>query len=413
MLASLEHPSKTAPVWEDERMHRAPPYKLAVVVAGGAARGAYEAGVIRFVFQSLAPRIGLSLWPRIVCGSSVGAFNAAVLASGSEDALERMSKLWRELRIEQIYSVHWRGWRRIESDRPFGLLDARPLDKLLSSEFPAQPLRASLASGRCETLVITATDLATGRNVLFVDTAERTLPKRLGSNQIATEISAVHCRASSAIPFLFSPVQIGARFYVDGGLRHNTPLRPALRAGAERILVIGTKAHQDRDDPGPEHVPTPTLAFLAGKTLNALLLDPVERDLQQVRRTNRFLDWGEGEYGYRIMTAGYEGFIDQEACLHHNVGGKSFDLRQVALGPLRFTMLTAPPIRCYYGCRNMLYFLLYEAPRRQPKMIVRTVLGVARQTVSYLLEPRRHREHLRACLRGFWHGVTGNIAARY
>jgi NTE family protein len=278
-------------------MQHAPPYKLAVVLAGGAARGAYEAGVIRFVFRSLAPRLGLSLWPRIVCGSSVGAFNAAVLASGSEEALKRISTLWQELRIEQIYSVHWRGWRRIESDRPFGLLDARPLDKLLASEFPAEALRTSLTTGRCETLVITATDLATGRNTLFVDTAGRPLPKRLGSNQIATEITALHCRASSAIPFLFSPVQIGARFYVDGGLRHNTPLRPALRAGAERILVIGTKAHQDRDDPGPQHVPTPTLAFLAGKTLNALLLDPVERDLQQVRRTNRFLDWGEGEYG--------------------------------------------------------------------------------------------------------------------
>ena len=87
-------------------MQNAPPYKLAVVLAGGAARGAYEAGVIRFVFRSLAPRLGLSLWPRIVCGSSVGAFNAAVLASGSEEALQRISTLWRELRIEQIYSVH-------------------------------------------------------------------------------------------------------------------------------------------------------------------------------------------------------------------------------------------------------------------------------------------------------------------
>jgi len=125
------------------------------------------------------------------------------------------------------------------------------------------------------------------------------------------------------------------------------------------------------------------------------------------------LDWGEGEYGYRIMMAGYEGFIAQDARLHHNVGGKSFDLRQVKLGPLRFTTLKAPPIRCYYGCRNMLYFLLYEVRRRQPKMIVRTFLGVARQMVNYLLEPRCHREHLRACLRGFWHGVTGNIAARY
>jgi NTE family protein len=330
-------------------MQQAPPYKLAVVLAGGAARGAYEMGVIRFVFQSLAPRIGLSLWPRIVCGSSVGAFNAAALASGSDAAIERMGVLWRDMRIEQIYSVHWRGWRRVETDRPFGLLDARPLDKLLSTEFPAPQLRASLATGRCETLVITATDLATGRNTLFVDTAGRQLPKRLGSNQIATEITALHCRASSAIPFLFSPVRIGARFYVDGGLRHNTPLRPALRAGAERILVIGTKAHHGRDDPGPDHVPTPTLAFLAGKTLNALLLDPVERDLQQVRRTNRFLDWGEREYGDRFTN-------EAEKDLHLRRVSCHFAVPSTDLGALAIETYRRKPPSAALGASLLLRF---------------------------------------------------------
>jgi rhamnosyltransferase len=128
---------------------------------------------------------------------------------------------------------------------------------------------------------------------------------------------------------------------------------------------------------------------------------------------NYVLDWGEGEYGYRIMKAGYKGFIDQEAILRHNIGGKSFKLIKIALGPLAVTMLEAPPIRCYYGCRNMLYFLLYEIARRRPKLLLRTMVGVARQTVSYLLKPRNHRAQILACMRGFWHGVTGNIAARY
>jgi rhamnopyranosyl-N-acetylglucosaminyl-diphospho-decaprenol beta-1,3/1,4-galactofuranosyltransferase len=125
------------------------------------------------------------------------------------------------------------------------------------------------------------------------------------------------------------------------------------------------------------------------------------------------LDWGEGEYGYRVMQAGFQGFIHQGAILHHNIRGKSFNLLKGRLGPLTITILEAPPIRCYYGCRNMLYFLLYESGQRHPRLVVRTILGVARQTAGYLLRPRNHGEQIIACCRGFWHGLTGNIAARY
>jgi len=128
---------------------------------------------------------------------------------------------------------------------------------------------------------------------------------------------------------------------------------------------------------------------------------------------NYVLDWGEGEYGYRVMRAGYKGFIDQHAVLHHNIRGKSFNLIRRKLGPLTITLLEASPIRCYYGCRNMLYFLLYEIGQRRPRLLVRTILGVARQTVGYLLSPRHHGKQIAACCRGFWHGITGNIAARY
>jgi len=126
------------------------------------------------------------------------------------------------------------------------------------------------------------------------------------------------------------------------------------------------------------------------------------------------LDWGEHEYGYRVMKAGYKGFVDQDAGLHHNIRGHtSYTLDKVKLGRLTVTFLETKPIRCYYGCRNRIYFLLYEVAQGRRWLILCTVLGVARQTVSYLLRPRNHREQLLACFRGIWHGVTGNIAARY
>jgi GT2 family glycosyltransferase len=129
---------------------------------------------------------------------------------------------------------------------------------------------------------------------------------------------------------------------------------------------------------------------------------------------NYVLDWGEGEYGYRVMRAGYKGFIDQDALLHHNIRGSlSFTPVKVRAGPLAITLFEFSPIRLYYQSRNMVYFVLYDIARMQPGLVLRTILGVARQTAGFLLVPRSHRKHLLACVRGLWHGVTGNIAARY
>ena len=62
---------------------------------------------------------------------------------------------------------------------------------------------------------------------------------RTCATAVAAEVGPRHVRASAAIPFLFPSVRIGDHYYVDGGLRMNTPLAPAVRLGANRVLVIG------------------------------------------------------------------------------------------------------------------------------------------------------------------------------
>jgi len=126
------------------------------------------------------------------------------------------------------------------------------------------------------------------------------------------------------------------------------------------------------------------------------------------------LDWGEGEYGYRVMKAGYKGLTVQDAMLHHNVRGRlSFNSIPVKIGSMRFTVYEFSPHRCYYGARNMLYFLLYDVGKWHPKLVLRTLVMVMRQIAGFALKPHNHRMHLRACVRGLWHGLSGNIAARY
>jgi rhamnopyranosyl-N-acetylglucosaminyl-diphospho-decaprenol beta-1,3/1,4-galactofuranosyltransferase len=129
---------------------------------------------------------------------------------------------------------------------------------------------------------------------------------------------------------------------------------------------------------------------------------------------NYVLDWGEGEYGYRVMKAGYKGFIHRDAVLHHNIRGyASVRPATIQRGARNVTVYEFPPIRCYYSCRNMLYFMLYEFGRGQRRVFLRSLLRPAKLTLSYLVRPWNHGKHLVACVRGIWHGVTGNIAARY
>jgi NTE family protein len=99
--------------------------------------------------------------------------------------------------------------------------------------------------------------------------------------------------ASAAIPVIFPPRNIEGELYVDGGLRFNTPIAPALRSGAERLVVISVRyPGAELGEPELSHLePGPQgLAFLLGKMLNAAMLDPMEYDLQVLERFNILLD---------------------------------------------------------------------------------------------------------------------------
>ena len=110
--------------------------------------------------------------------------------------------------------------------------------------------------------------------------------------------------ASAAIPWIFPAVDIDGDVYCDGGLRLNTPISPALRLGADRILVIGLTHVDDQSKPEPEKPVDqfPSAPFLLGKILNALLLDKTEYDLSRLERLNAILEAGEKSYGPDFTT---------------------------------------------------------------------------------------------------------------
>src|SRR4029453_1172779 len=108
---------------------------------------------------------------------------------------------------------------------------------------------------------------------------------------------------SAAIPLVFPTVSIEGRAYVDGALRLNTPLVPALRLGAHRLLVVALRPILTAGSDGDGRGGPPVHAFdLIGKVMSALLLDHVEADLGRMRFVNDVLRRGERTFGPDYLT---------------------------------------------------------------------------------------------------------------
>ena len=278
--------------------------RLGMVLAGGAARGAYEAGVMRFIYITLAERLGFEPWPSVVGGTSVGALNGVFAVTWQAEYIQRICRMWQEVTIGDVYEFHGGGVLRtvrsmFRAAQEGALLDPSPLRRMVRREFPRAAMRKSIDSGLCRAFIISATRLDNGLNDLFCDSALPHLPidPPKGTVVRRTHINEGHFLASTSLPFFFPPYQVGEHYYVDGGLRQNTPLRPVLRCGADRILIIGAGSEQEFTGGGSADRITPTLPFLVGKTLNALLLDPVSRDMNHAEQINRILAWGRENYG--------------------------------------------------------------------------------------------------------------------
>lgn len=313
-------PADSVPASEPERP------RIAIVLSGGGARGAYEAGVLSYVLDELPRHLGRPPRFSIVTGTSIGAIHACFLAStaGRPGTGARLVELWRALSLGEVYQMGVGDMLRVPlwllggqvtlggggafesglTHRLPGLLDTRPLEDIVARHVDWARIHGNIESGALEALAVTATEIATGRSVVFVDNrAGRIESWEPDPFVIAqpTRIGATHALASAAIPVLFAARRIRGAYYCDGGLRLNTPLLPALRLGADRVLVIGLR-HRPAPEEEDRLARNRELAYLnpsylMGKVLNALLLDRVEYDVQQLRFMNEILRAGVRELG--------------------------------------------------------------------------------------------------------------------
>lgn len=319
-------PSEDAIAEEMERRRRRSAPLTGIVLSGGGARGAYEAGIIRYIRDELPPKVRAHARFEIVCGTSVGAINGCFLAANAHQPElqgRALSQVWERLRIEGVYKLGWRevtnlprfllGSRGrgeiddvVAAGRLGGLLNTAPLEQIIRRGVRWNAITRNLLTGDLYALAVNATHIHSGMTHSFVQRAGGGLPPWSTDPQIqakAVTIGPQHPLASAAIPWVFPSVEIDGEVYADGGLKLNTPISPALRLGADRILVIGLR-HESEDELGGNGKTDqyPSAPFLLGKILNALLLDKTEYDLNRLRRFNAILEAGEKAFG--------EGFTD-------------------------------------------------------------------------------------------------------
>ena len=276
----------------------------ALVLAGGGARAAYQVGVLGAIADWLPEDAPCPF--EVLVGTSAGALNAATVAARAarlRDGVAMLERVWSGFEVEHVVrtdpwtvfragmqwllSVASGGWL---ARPPRSLLDTSPLRRLLLEVIPLADIRGSVAAGHLRALAVATTSYASGRAVAFFDAApgvdDWSRVRRAG---VRREIDIEVLMASAAIPFIFPAARVDGDWYGDGAMRQLAPLSPAVHLGANRILVVGTRADAAPSAAGSGREGPPSPGDLLGFVLDSLFTDGLSIDLERLRQINAIL----------------------------------------------------------------------------------------------------------------------------
>lgn len=281
----------------------------ALVLSGGGARSAYQAGVLQYVSEAFPG----TYFP-IMTGVSAGAINAADIGNhtGSfPEAVDHLVESWRGLELENIVEVESGFsmlWSLLQQQTPeeeppttadvrhtHGLLNTTPLwnylrDRMEAPDGELTGVEQNLTDGRLQALAVITTNYATGQTVTWVEGDEFDVWERPDRISVHADLSVDHVMASTAIPLVFPAVRIKGQWYGDGSIRLSAPLAPAVHLGADRILGISNRYPRSRseaDDPAVQGYPP--AAQIIGILMNSVFIDALDQDAVTLNRVNKLV----------------------------------------------------------------------------------------------------------------------------
>ncbi len=328
--------------------------RTALVLMGGGARTAYQAGALQALAEMVrlqtpaqpagaaidlplvaepvaqpiaepiaqpgAEHTGPAFPFQILVGTSAGALNASFLAARATQglaAMDMLAQFWLNLRSERVYSLHVSPWVRMskiaaawalsKQVRGHGaLLNNTPLVDTLHKAIPLQGIEAALEQKVLYALAVTASSYSSGVHWTFCHTARdhREPPwVRPGRRAEFGPINIEHLMASSAIPLIFpaTPLWVdgGREYFGDGSMRQTSPLSPAMHLGAHKVLCIGVGQPQRSTFGGSAAklakanavgAQEPGLGGILGHAMASVFHDTLHGDVEQAQRMNATLD---------------------------------------------------------------------------------------------------------------------------
>ena len=276
--------------------------KIGLVLPGGGARGAYQVGVLKAISEIIPDSNPF----RIISGTSAGAINASLLASRAEsfkEAVGLLSNVWTNFKTKKVYrtdaatmlknSLQWlltisSGGALVRN--PKSLLDNSPLRHLLEETINIQGIQNNIDRGNLDAFAITAASYSSKKSVTFFQSEKDTIDwERFLRVGVKTDIAIDHLMASIALPLIFPAVKINNEYFGDGAMRQATPLSPAIRLGAEKLLIITTDLKSYKNHLTDNQI-YPSIGEVGGYMLDALFTGGLLSDLERLDRINQIIE---------------------------------------------------------------------------------------------------------------------------
>lgn len=278
---------------------------LGLILTGGGARGAYQAGVVKGILDIFRNE-GLDktgFFP-IISGISAGAINGAVLASESHlpnFGTDKLIEFWSTLRSSDIYRTDFPSMMAMVlkwmADLSSGgiykrqlatsLLDSTPLRDYLNEKVNFDQINLNIKSNKLSSFSCSAFSYAENKSICFFDSKDDVAWERDRRRGEKRKIQVEHILASSAIPLLFRAIKIGSSYFGDGALRNMAPISPIIHMGAKKVVIIGVRPKIPQTHQGVEQYPSPSRIF--GYMLNSLFFDSIDGDVERILHINDIL----------------------------------------------------------------------------------------------------------------------------
>ena len=181
-----------------------------VLGGGGGPLGAHEVGMLRALIDA-------DIQPGLVLGTSVGAVNGvAVAADPSVAGVDRLKQMWTAIDSSDVFGGSVLGRLATLARTRTHLHGNESLRALLTEALPVSRIEELAVPFQCVAACI----------------------ERAAEHWFAAGAVVDAVLASSAVPGLLPPVEIGAEHFIDGGIVNSIPVRRAIELGATQVFVL-------------------------------------------------------------------------------------------------------------------------------------------------------------------------------